>query len=180
MYRTFGPNSPYDNSESAKYSKTQTDRSMYPIQGKWLTVLLRRFNKCYSEGKTVEDLKEIDKNVDPDNIVRNIPLVALLAGKPEMLDTLQESALQFQTNDTSIGLLMAVSRLIECYILHEHPGNQEDKSLSHPLERVIEDLKRPDRTCPEDLDLAMAGHFNKVFEFKDLSIESATQKFGKA
>lgn len=176
MFASFGPNSPYDNTKTSLYSKTQQDRSMYPIQGKWQSFQLRRFTKCHSEGQSVQDLKEDDKNIDPDNLIRNIPLVAMLAGKSGMLETVHESALQQQTNDMNITLLTAIARLVECYILHAHPGSEPSEE---PLERVIGDLKRPDRDFPDDLDLAMAGHFKKVLECRELSVDAATRKFGK-
>ena len=179
LFQNFGPNSPYDRSEQSKlYSKGMKDKSMYPIDGKWQGFLLRRFVKCYSEGKTVEEEHELDDtNVDPDNLVRNIPLTLLLAGKPELLETLRESLLQMQTNDMMIVVGMAVSRLIERYILDAaDPQNPDD--VVHPLKRVIEDLKCPDRACADSLDKGMVSHLNEVLENKTLSIPDAHAKFG--
>lgn len=112
--------------------------------------------------------------MDPDSIVRNIPLVALLAGKPELLETLRESVLQIQSNDMMVVVVMAASRLIERYILD---GSSSEGSC-HPVEVVIQDLKRPDRACPDVLDLAMASHLNKVLENRHLDHRAASIKFG--
>ena len=128
----------------------------------------------------MEDMKEEDKNIDPDNIIRNIPLVVMLAGKADMLDIFLDSSRQFQTNDLMIALLTAVARLVEFYVLHEYPGCQDNDPSTHPLESVVRELKRPGRGCAGDLDLAMAAHFKKVLECGDLSVDAATSKFGKA
>lgn len=175
MFLSFGPNSPYD--RETGYSKGMTDRSSYPIQGKWQNQLLKRFARLHAEGKLLEDMKEEDKNKDPDNFIRNIPLIAMLAGKPELLDTLQDSIFQFQSNDLIVAFVTAIGRLVECYVLDGDDPRDPDR---HPLERVARELKRPGRACPDDLDLAVAGHLNKVMENRDISIAEATLQFGVA
>lgn len=130
------------------------------------------------QGIKVEDGKEDDTNVDPDNIVRNIPLVALLAGKPELMETLRESVLQTQVNDMMVAVVMTASRLIERYILDVGLSQGDEGPSSHPIERVIQDLKQPDHACPDVLDLAMVSHLKKVLENRDLSHEEASLKFG--
>ena len=179
MFKNFGPNSPYDKSSSGKYSeadkhsKQLRDQSEYPIHQKWRGFILRRFTECHAKGVTVESLKEEDANLDPDNIPRNIPLVAMLAGKPELLSTLQESVLQTQTNDMMVAIVMAAARIIERYILN---GSAEPPV--HPVEQVMQDLRNPKRLCPDDLDLAMAKHLKDVLENKALSVQDASTKFG--
>jgi hypothetical protein len=128
----------------------------------------------------VEDEVENDTNVDPDNIVRNIPLVALLAGKPKFLETLHESILQMQVNDMMVAVVMTASRLIERYILNGMSSRQSDSTSSscHPVEQVIHDLKQLDRAYPDMLDIAMVSHLNKVLASRDLNHEVAAKKFG--
>ena len=178
MFQSFGPDSPYENQHTKLYKKVQADRSMYPIQGKWRNALLRRFTECYSKGERVEDMKTDDTNVDPDGFIRCIPLVALLAGRKELMETLQDSISQLQTNDMIVAVVMAVSRLIERYILNATSESSEG-SLS-PVERVVQDLRSPDRACAGDLDLAMVSHLNKVLENKAVGHAEASAKFGIA
>ena len=177
MYQNFGPNSPYDNTGSSLYKKGQVDRS-YPIQGKWKNFLVRRFVDCHgSEGAgTVEASIHDDTNVDPDNLIRNIPLVALLAGKKAMLDTLQDSILQLQCADLMVAVVTATSRILERYILCG--SGESGTSEVHPIERVCQDLRRPDRACPDPLDTAMVSYFNEVLKSKSMSVEAASAKFG--
>ena len=156
-----------------------TDKSDYPIQGKWQNFLLRRFSKCYAEGKTVEDLDEVDKNVDPDNIPRCVALIALYAGKPEYLDLAYEASNQFHSSDMMLAVDLAAFRIMEQYILGT-TGGKSDASVCPEVEKVIEDLKCPDRLCPDSLDRAIAGHLQDVSESKNLSVKEATKKFGRA
>ena len=112
------------------------DKSVFPIQGKWRNFLLRRFSNLYAEGKEVEDMLEEDMNVDPDNIPRLVPLVALLAGKPSMLETAYDAAAQLQKSDLMLTSVMAACRLVEQYILDGASADERS------LEKVIEDLKK--------------------------------------
>ena len=166
MYDAFGPNSPYDHSQKEKGS--------HPIQGKWRDFLLSRFVECHGNGKTVDSV-ESDSNLDPDNIIRNIPLVALLAGRPDMLDTLEQSVLQLQVADVMIAVVMAASRLLERYILD---ASSDESVTEHPIERVCQDLRDPGRRCGDSLDLDMASHFTEVLNSRSLSVEEAAAKFG--
>lgn len=178
IFQNFGPGSQYDKSELSKlYKPGVPDKSIYPIEGKWKNFLLRRFCECYSQGIKLKDRKDDDTNVDPDNLIRNIPLVALLAGKPELLETLRESILQMQVNDMMVAVVMTASRLMERYILDgASPG--DEGSSCHPVERVIRDLVDPDHTCHDVLDLAMASHLKKVLENRTLDHTEASYKFG--
>ena len=176
MYEAFGPNSPYDHSHASSSYVRGVMTGAYPVKGKWRGFLVRRFVECrHGRGKTVEESVEVDTNVDPDNIIRNIPLVALLAGRPDMLDILEQSVLQLQVADVMIAVVMAVSRILERYILDA----SSDESVSeHPIERVCQDLRDPGRRCGDSLDLAMASHFTEVLNSRSLSVEEASAKFG--
>ena len=172
-FEAFGPGSPYDNKATANYSKNMADRSMFPIQGKWRNFLLRRFSNLYAEGKEVEDMLEEDLNVDPDNIPRLVPLVALLAGKPNVLETAYDAASQLQKSDLMLTSVMAACRLMEQYILD---GASADV---RSLEKVIDDLKKPDRAFPLPLDRAMSGHLKDMLETRGLGVAETAKKFGK-
>ena len=173
MFEAFGPGSPYDDQRSAQYSKNMSNKSTYPVQGKWRTFILRRFSNLYADGKEVEDMLEEDMNVDPDNIPRLVPLVALLAGDPNMLETVFDAASQIQKSDLMLTAVLSACRLMEQYIMG---GGNADV---HPVEKVMEDLKRPDRGFPLPLDRAMSGHLKEVFETRDLGVVEVAKKFGK-
>lgn len=180
MFQAFGPGSPYDSQGSSKYSKSMSDKSMYPIHGNWRNGLLRRFCELHSEGRTLDDLTEEDKNVDPDNIPRLVPLVALYAGKPEMLEQAENAAAQLQSNDASLAIVLAACRLIERFVLASRPAVVDSQTLQSLVESVVKDLKSPGRLNPQSLDLAVAGHLQAALGSCDLSVAEATRKFGKA
>lgn len=177
MMVAFGPGSPYDHTGSQSYSKGMKDKSMYPIKGKWRTFVLNRFVKYFPTGETLESYlnNEDDANLDPDNIIRLLPLVALYAGRHEMLQLAEEAALQLQVNDMNITIILAACRIMESFILHT------DLSIEDHLKAVIADLKSSSRLHPQPLDRAVAGHLLTALDYSaKLDVQSATMKFGKA
>ena len=169
MFTAFGPGTPYDNPKIANIK----DKSELPVIGPWPDRVLLRFVKCYSAGKNVSDLEEGDENDDPDNISRLVAVVACYAGKPELLDQAEDVALQLQTSDVMVAVLLTVCRVMEQYILH---GESRDGHI----EKTIEELKSRGRLHPLDLDRAMAGHLQAALDSRSLSVAEATKKFGKA
>ena len=176
MMTSFGPRSPYDNAGPQSYSKGMKDKSMYPIQTKWRTFLLNRFVNYYPTGQTLESYigNDEDTNVDPDNIVRLIPLVSLYAGQPHMLKTVQEATQQLQVNDMTLTIVLAACRILENFIL------REDLSVEDHVKAVIAELKSPTRLHPQPLDLAVSGHLQRALECREMDVHSATAMFGKA
>lgn len=181
MFEAFGPGSPYaDNSQlTAKYAKTMKDKSMYPVEGKWQGFNLRRFTKLYAEGKSLEDESEEDSNVDPENISRSVPLVALYAGSPEMFSMVHTASSQLQTSDLILTIVLASCRIMEQYILTEC-AEDNDGSKCPQVDKVIEDLKSPSRVYPNSLDRAIAVFLNEVLDNRKMSVDEATKKFGNS
>lgn len=178
MFQSFGPNSSYDRSQSVLYRRGVSNRSAYPINGKWRNFLLRRFVDCYSSKTgSVEASVDDDASIDPDNIVRNIPLVAFLAGKNDFLETLQQSILQLQYNEMMMAVVMGTSRIIERYILNASHWLDVGEKI-HPIEQVVQDLRDPDRVSMDSLDTAMISHFNQVLGSRNMSLKDASAKFG--
>lgn len=174
MMTAFGPNSPYENAAPRHYHKGMQDKSKYPIKGKWRNLVLNRFIQYFPTGVSLEEYVDDDTNVDPDNITRLIPLVALYAGRPDMLKVAEEAALQSQVNDMIITLVLASCRIVQQFILYE------GMSLENHLSTVIAELKSSSRANPKPLDLAVAGHLQKALDCREMSVEAATAHFGKA
>ncbi len=178
MFEAFGPGSPFDDPGPSKYYKSMKDKSMYPIEGKWQNFLLRRFCECRAAGKTVGDLPEEDKNVDPDNIPRLVPLVAFYAGRPDMLEQAENAAVQLQTADMGLAIVLAACRLIECFIQTSRPDVVDPQSIQALVTSVIRDLRSPKRLHPQPLDLAVSGHLQAAVDCYDLPIAEATKRLG--
>ena len=163
MQTVFGPGTPYDDPTSASYVRHTVSTR---VQGKWLNFVLRRFTECHAEGKKVEELTEEDCAVDPENIVRLVPLVSLLAGRPELLATAEEAALQLQTSDLCLAVVLTAVRLLEQFI----------QGAAEPVKAVVSALKRGGAP----LDRAMAGHLQAVLDSTETSVAAATLEFGMA
>lgn len=175
MFKAFGPGSPYDSTITADYAKGRQD-TRYPIKTKWQTFVLRRFVKLYTANKKLEDETEEDSNDDPDSIARCVPLVALYMGNPEMLSQAYTACSMLQSSDIILTIVLAACRIIEQYLLQD--GTEADGSPQ--VERVIRDLKSPQRNFPNSLDLAVSGFLSVAMATRLLSIEEATAKLGKA
>lgn len=175
VFKAFGPGSSYDSSLTASYVKGKMDKK-YPIQCKWQTFILTRFAKLHSENKKLEDERDEDTNDDPDSIARCVPLVALLCGHPELLSTAYEACSMLQSSDIILTIILAACRIMEQYLLQD--GSEVDGSPQ--VEKVIEDLKSSKRSFPCDLDMAVSGFLNDALATKDMSVDEATAKLGKA
>lgn len=163
MQTVFGPGTAYDDPTSASYVRHTVSTR---VQGKWLGFVLRRFTECHAEGKKVEELTEEDCAVDPENIIRLVPLVSLLAGRPELLATAEEAALQLQTSDLCLAVVLTAVRLLEQFI----------QGAAEPVKAVVSALKRGGAP----LDRAMAGHLQAVLDSTEKSVATATLEFGMA
>ena len=137
---------------------------------------MHRFGQLYAEKKKLEDLTEEDTNDDPDNIPRSVPLVSLYAGKPDLLSTVHDASSQIQSADTILTIVLAACRIIEQYILQEGAETEGSPQVA----KVIEELKAPKRTFPNDLDLAVTGFLSDALASKEMTVDEATKKLGKA
>lgn len=174
-FKAFGPGSPYDNEVSIDYSKGLKDIRC-PMRQRWQNVLLRRFGDLYAAKKKLTDLPEEDENKDPDNIPRSVPLVAYYAGTPDFFTTVYDACSQLQNSDIMLTIVLAACRIIEQYIFQDASVSEGSPQVA----KVIEDLKFPKRTFPNDLDLAVAGFLSEALAAKDMTVDEATIKLGKA
>ena len=93
LYKHFGPGTEYaaarQQAEEKKFGK-QTDftsKSLSAVQGPWTNHCVKTFLALREAGvKPPTD----GYSMDPDGIVKSIAVVALLSGKPEMLDAVEK------------------------------------------------------------------------------------------
>lgn len=166
-FEAFGANTVYDDSDNQAYtSETGVKKKVLPIKATWRNFSIKVFLQKYEQG--LEDTG-CDKDEQIDCVLRIIPVVALYAGKPEMLDKAEEVIRVTQNSDTSVAVGLAAARILEQYILY---GNKSDV-----LESVIEELSNPKRTNPQDLDKALAGQLREVLNSKEMDHRTAAKKF---
>lgn len=155
-YTFFGPGSEYDNPLITDYVAKQALTNIYPINTPWRNFSLKDFIKNY-EAKIDPTGSDTDDQMDC--VAKIAPLVALFAGKPELMEAVEDAIRVTQNNDFTVTIGMAAARLIEQYILH---GPRPDA-----LEEVIRQLSDPRRSNPQELDRAMAGMLRQVLEHRD-------------
>lgn len=157
-YDCFGSNSLYENPTNAIYKeKSDAEKpTVYPIDGPWRHFSIKDFLRKYDEGKD-ETGSETDKQMDC--VIRIVPVVALYAGRPEMLDVAEQVIRTTQNSDTSVAVGLAAARLLEFYILHG--------AMARGVESVIQDLSNQNRANAQDLDKALISFLREVIRLKD-------------
>lgn len=157
-FEWFGPKSFYENPTNAVYKvkKDASQSTKYPIEGPWRHFSIKDFIRNVLEDKPSTG-SETDAQMDC--TLRIVSVVALYAGRPEMLDKAEQVIRSTQNSDTSVAVGLAAARLLEYYILN---GIKEDA-----VERVIEDLSNQKRTNAQDLDKALASFLREVVRKRD-------------
>nr|KAG5689014.1 hypothetical protein BaRGS_030665 [Batillaria attramentaria] len=172
-YEWFGPQSAYEDPENARYTVGKEDKvnvkRTLPISRPWRHASIKHFLANMEQGK--EDTgSEADDQID--SVLRMVPVCALYAGRPEMLDRVEDVLRVTQNSDMAVSIALAAARILEQFILH---GQTKDV-----LERVLADLSNNQRQNPQELDRAVAGYLRQVQSALSLSHHDAvTQKFRK-
>lgn len=149
----FGPGSEYDTPVNDPYRERGGPRPQLPIEGPWRHASLKSFLKNVDAGKE-ETGCENDCQID--GITKLAPLVAFYAGKPDMLEKVEQAVRVTQNNDECVAETLAAARFLEHFIL-----NGPDPKA---LDSVLGQLSDPNRKQPQDLDKAIIGHIHQVKE----------------
>lgn len=168
MFEMFGPDSEYENEDNATYKdKSDVVKKVYPIKTPWRHASIKSFLKNYSEGAEITGIEDNQM----DCVINMISVVALYAGRPEMLDKVEEIISVTQNSDINVAVAFTAARLLEYFILHgKTPGLDA-------LNSILEEMKNPQRKNPQDLDKAMIGHMKKVIEELETDHVTAARKF---
>ncbi|KAJ8278019.1 hypothetical protein GJAV_G00082890 [Gymnothorax javanicus] len=150
-YKFFGPGSEYDTPVNDPYRDRGGPKVQLPIEGPWRQASLKSFLKNMDAGKTETGC---DADCQIDGITKLAPIVALYAGKTEMLEKVEAAIGVTQNNEMCMVITLAAARFLEYYILN---GPNPDA-----LDTVLAQLNDPDRNNPKDLDPAVAAHIQQV------------------
>uniref|UniRef100_A0A8C2EFL2 Selenoprotein J n=1 Tax=Cyprinus carpio TaxID=7962 RepID=A0A8C2EFL2_CYPCA len=150
-YKFFGPGSEYDTPVNDPYRDKGAPRPQLPIEGPWRQASLKSFIKNVDACKA-ETGCETDNQID--GVAKLAPIVACYAGKPEMLERVEEATRVTQNNDICVAVTLAAARFLEHFIL-----NGPDPKA---LDAVLEQLSDPNRKSPQELDKAIIGHIHQV------------------
>uniref|UniRef100_A0A3B4T4J3 Selenoprotein J n=1 Tax=Seriola dumerili TaxID=41447 RepID=A0A3B4T4J3_SERDU len=149
----FGPGSEYDTPINDPYRERGGPRPQLPIEGPWRHACLKGFLKNVDAGKE-ETGCENDCQID--GIAKLAPVVAFYAGKPDMLEKVEQATRVTQNNDACVAETLAAARFLEHFIL-----NGPDPKA---LDAVLDQLSDNNRKQPQDLDKAVVGHIHQVKE----------------
>lgn len=168
-YKMFGPGTEYDSSLVDEY--TGGVKKHYPLKSGWIHASIKYFLKKMDEGAT--DTGNPDDE-QMDCVAKIAPIVAMYAGRPELLENVEEVIRMTEDNDFSVAIGLAAARMIEqCILTTDTSGN-----MLGIVQHVVACLSSRDRTNPQELDGAVAGFLRDVIRYKDFSHSDAvSQKF---
>jgi len=125
------------------------DRKNTPISGGWRTHSMTHFCESYEEGKRPPQSMGDPADEQSDGLIRLIPLVAVYAGKEDMLDKAEEVIALTQTNELAVATGLAVARIYEKYLLSPAGTPVDVEKILHEL---IETLSDPHHKKPHASD----------------------------
>ncbi|CAE8595463.1 unnamed protein product [Polarella glacialis] len=141
-----------------------------PLPGPWRHGSIKGFLKNYvNQGKRFPDCGSDDAQVD--GCCKVAPLVALLAGRSEMLQTVDQAVRVTQNTDAAAGYACGFARLLEKLVL----GSAG--SLVEALPLVGKELLDPARAFQSPMDAEVAANLGRVLgELEGLSPAEAGLK----
>ncbi|KAG7524495.1 hypothetical protein JOB18_012696 [Solea senegalensis] len=142
----FGPGSEYDTPINDPYRERGGPRPQLPVEGPWRHASLKGFLKNVDAGKE-ETGCENDCQID--GITKLAPIVAFYAGKPNMLEKVEQATRVTQNDDACVAETLAAARILEHFILHGPDTKAVDS--------VLDQLSDKNRKQPQDLDKAVIG-----------------------
>ncbi|KAL5011688.1 hypothetical protein ScPMuIL_010239 [Solemya velum] len=163
FYRDFGPESVYEASVDNSDYEPKVKKEKYPINGHWRNQSIREFIANYGQ-----ETEKSDHQADA--FVRPIPVVAMYAGTPDMLDRVKEVIALTQDNNIAISVGLASARLLEQYIIN-------GKKTEDAVEKVIAELRSSKRKNPNSQDETTAEKLDEVLSHKNKSHREATAIF---
>ncbi|CDQ82529.1 unnamed protein product [Oncorhynchus mykiss] len=110
-YNFFGPRSEYDTPVNDPYRDMSGPRPQLPIEGPWRHGSIKSFMKNMDAGK---EETGCETDFQPDGIAKLAPIVALYAGKPDMLEKVEEAVRVTQNNDACVAETLAAARSVSC------------------------------------------------------------------
>lgn len=151
FYEFFGPGTVYDLPLNNPYRKKGGPKAVLPIDGPWRNASLKAFIRNVNAGKE-ETGCDVDCQID--GVTKIAPVVAMYAGRPEMLEKVEKATRVTQNNDLCVAVTLAAARFLEHFIL-----NGPDPSA---LGAVLAQLNDPNRQSPQELDRAVIAHISQV------------------
>lgn len=151
IYKFFGPGTVYDLPLNDPYRQKGGPKVVLPIDGPWRNGSLKAFFRNVDAGKE-ETGSDVDCQMD--GVTKLAPVVAMFAGRPDMLEKVESVIRVTQNDDLCVAVTLSAARILEHFIL-----NGPDPNV---LNVVLDQLKDPKRQNPQDLDNAVVAQLHQV------------------
>uniref|UniRef100_A0A3Q3B2B7 Selenoprotein J n=1 Tax=Kryptolebias marmoratus TaxID=37003 RepID=A0A3Q3B2B7_KRYMA len=151
FYKFFGPGTAYDLPLNDPYRKKGGPKAVLPIDGPWRNASLKAFIRNVDAGRE-ETGCDVDRQID--GVAKLAPVVAMFAGRPEMLEKVEAATRVTQSDDLCVAVTLTAARFLERFILNGPDPNA--------LDAVLAQLNDPDRRNPQELDQVVVEHVQQV------------------
>lgn len=151
------------------YNGNKQEVRELPIKGPWRHISLAGFLKNTYHGKQFPHTGTSDAQADC--FVRIVPVAAFYAGKPDMLDRVEEAVRVTQDNPPAIAVGKAVARILEAIILHGADGLQAVNTAIEEFDQKRSDL--------EGFFGRVAGTMKSVLDLRHCSLYEAVLNIGE-
>jgi len=159
----------FSNPDSPYYGWKSPAKQDLPITGRWLQGSIRGFLANIKENKAYPDCGSSDEQID--ECTKIAPLVALYAGKEELLDHAEVAIRTTQNTDATVAFGLAYVRILEAIIL--------GTPVSEAVEKCIKTLRDRKRSHPNEMDNVVAQKLRFVVEHKDTPHTELVAQLGK-
>ncbi|CAK6951961.1 Crystallin J1A [Scomber scombrus] len=131
IYKFFGPGTVYDLPLNDPYRKKGGPKAILPIDGPWRNGSLKAFMRNVDAG---EEETGSDVDCQMDGVTKLAPVVAMYAGRPDMLEKVEEAMRVTQNNDMCVAVTLAAARFLEHFILNETEpsGSGQGRHCAYP------------------------------------------------
>lgn len=164
MYKRFGPGSEYDSEAVDAYEWKGEIAKNYPVPMPWKHFSIKDFLKNYEAHKS-DTGSEGDQQID--GVTKIVPLVAMFAGRADLLEKVEEAVRTTQENDVAVVFALTAARIMEQFILQENP------MASQIVSQIIEEMRSSKRSNPQDLDRAVSNQLKDVMKTIDMPHKEA-------
>jgi ADP-ribosylglycohydrolase len=153
------------------YNGSKQEVRDLPIKGPWRHISIAGFLKNIKHGKQFPQCGTGDAQADC--FVRVVPVAALYAGHPELLDRVEEVVRVTQDNPAAIAVGKAMAKVLEALILFGSNGQQ---AITNAIDELAHQGKQSDlegfcgrvaNTMKSCLDLSGSSLYDAVLHFGD-------------
>ncbi|KAI4807001.1 hypothetical protein KUCAC02_017781 [Chaenocephalus aceratus] len=139
IYKFFGPGTVYDLPLNDPYRQKGAPKAILPIDGPWRNASLKAFIRNVDAGK---EETGCDVDCQMDGVTKLAPVVAMYAGRPEMLEKVEKAIRVTQNNDMCVAVTLAAASAYPPVLPDAFQGALHGVLKLNQLDEAVRDTMR--------------------------------------